>query len=71
MLPLYKVQDSNLLALRDFYITITIRKEVVKSKLPYALFEEVRNKILISEPAELFLSPIKVQYWTAVRIEDY
>jgi hypothetical protein len=66
MLPMYKVQDSNLLVLQDFYITITIRKEVVKSKLPYALFQETRNKNLNLESTELFVALATPQYFAVV-----
>jgi len=63
---MYKVQDSNLLVLQDFYITITIRKEVVKSKLPYALFQETRNKNLNLESTELFVALATPQYFAVV-----
>jgi hypothetical protein len=35
------------------------------------LLKEEINKNPISEPAKLFVTPTKVQYWAVVRIKDY
>ena len=48
-----------------------IERLYVRKKNLNAHLQEERNKNLIYEPSKLFLSPTKVQYWTAFRIYDY
>jgi hypothetical protein len=46
-------------------------KGCIKNKISKNNIKEVRNKIQISNPAEIFFSPTTVQWLSVIKVDDY